>query len=84
MCFHSAWWAKYNYVLVAALDTGTALSGIIIFLAVSYNNYSDWWGSTVYLNTADGNDTAYYPVTASGMFGPASGSWAWLCYHSFV
>lgn len=31
-----AWWAKYNYILAAALDFGTAFAGIIIFFAVSY------------------------------------------------
>lgn len=30
-----AWWTKYNYVLAAALDTGLAISGIVIFLAVT-------------------------------------------------
>ena len=34
-----AWWAKYNYILAAALDTGTALSGILIFFALSYPGY---------------------------------------------
>lgn len=29
-----AWWTKYNYVLAAALDTGLALSGIVIFVAI--------------------------------------------------
>ncbi len=28
---HFAWWAKYNYVLSAALDSGVALSVIFIF-----------------------------------------------------
>ena len=35
-----AWWAKYAYILAAALDTGTAIAGIIIFFAVSYPGYS--------------------------------------------
>lgn len=30
------WWTKYNYVLAAALDTGLAVSGIVIFFAVTY------------------------------------------------
>ena len=45
-----AWWAKYNYVLAAALDTGLALSGIVIFFAVIYGpnvQFPDWWGNTV-------------------------------------
>ncbi|TDZ61818.1 Glutathione transporter 1 [Colletotrichum trifolii] len=31
-----AWWTKYNYVLAAALDTGLAISGIVIFFAITY------------------------------------------------
>lgn len=50
-----AWWTKYNYVLAAALDTGTAISGIIIFFAVSYPGYTfpDWvrTASYLFLNT---------------------------------
>lgn len=45
-----AWWTKYNYVLAAALDTGLALSGIVIFFAVTYGpgvQFPDWWGNTV-------------------------------------
>ncbi|KAF1344780.1 OPT oligopeptide transporter protein-domain-containing protein [Delphinella strobiligena] len=65
-----AWWTKYNYVLAAALDTGTAISGILIFFCVSYPGYSfpDWWGNTIYLNTADGEGVAYYDMPASGVF----------------
>ncbi|KAK4495351.1 hypothetical protein PRZ48_013682 [Zasmidium cellare] len=72
-----AWWAKYNYILAAGLDVGTALSGIIIFFAVSYPGYSfpDWWGNTVYANTADGNGTAWKAIPDSGFFGPPNGSW---------
>lgn len=45
-----AWWTKYNYVLAAALDTGLAISGIVIFFAVTYGpnvQFPDWWGNTV-------------------------------------
>ena len=44
------WWTKYNYVLAAGLDTGLALSGIVIFFAITYGpnlTFPDW-----YLNTA--------------------------------
>ena len=73
-----AWWAKYNYILAAALDSGTAICGIIIFFAVSYPGYSfpDWWGNNVYLNTADGEGAAYLPLPASGRFGYANGTWS--------
>ncbi|KAI6966827.1 small oligopeptide transporter, OPT family [Hortaea werneckii] len=72
------WWAKYNYIVAAALDTGTALAGIIIFFAISYPGYSfpDWWGNNVYLNTADGRGDAWKPMPESGYFGFANGTWS--------
>jgi hypothetical protein len=72
-----AWWAKYNYILAAALDFGTAFAGIIIFFAVSYPGFSfpDWWGNNVYLNTADGKGLAWKEMPAVGYFGPANGTW---------
>lgn len=38
--------AKYNYVLAAALDTGLALSAIVIFFCITYPGavFPDWWG----------------------------------------
>ena len=44
------WWMKYNYVLAAALDSGLAISGIVIFFAVTYGpnvQFPNWWGNTV-------------------------------------
>lgn len=72
-----AWWSKYNYVLAAALDTGTALSAIIIFFCISYPgaSFPDWWGNTVYVNTDDGNGIPYLDLPAVGYFGPANGTW---------
>ncbi|KAI9728056.1 MAG: hypothetical protein M1834_007870 [Cirrosporium novae-zelandiae] len=66
-----AWWSKYNYVLAAALDTGLALSGLVIFLCVSYPGGSmpDWWGNTVWQNTADGNSVAWKAIPENGTFG---------------
>ncbi|KAH7079752.1 small oligopeptide transporter, OPT family [Paraphoma chrysanthemicola] len=73
-----AWWAKYNYILAASLDFGTAFSGIIIFFAVTYPGYSfpDWWGNTVFLNTADGRGDAWKAMPGIGYFGGANGTWA--------
>lgn len=72
-----AWWTKYNYILAAALDTGLALSGIVIFFCISYPGavFPAWWGNTVYLNTADAQGVAYKPMPAVGYFGPANGTW---------
>ncbi|CAG8032239.1 unnamed protein product [Penicillium salamii] len=71
-----AWWTKYNYVLTAALDTGLALSGIVIFFCISYPGalFPKWWGNTVYLNTADAEGVAYMAVPSIGYFGPPNGT----------
>ncbi|KAK7536973.1 small oligopeptide transporter, OPT family [Phyllosticta citribraziliensis] len=72
-----AWWTKYNYVLAAALDTGTALAGIVIFFCVSYPGavFPDWWGNTVYLNTDDADGTPWLSMPAQGWFGLQNGTW---------
>ncbi|KAI0834343.1 small oligopeptide transporter [Hypoxylon sp. FL0890] len=73
-----AWWSKYNYVLAAALDTGLAISGIVIFFAVTYGpnvQFPDWWGNTVWQNTADGQGLPWLPMPDIGYFGPPNGTW---------
>ncbi|KAG9240814.1 OPT family small oligopeptide transporter [Calycina marina] len=73
-----AWWTKYNYVLAAALDSGLAISGIIIFFTVTYGpnvQFPDWWGNTVWQNTADGLGLPWLPIPDIGYFGPANGTW---------
>ncbi|KAG0321307.1 hypothetical protein BGZ99_003986 [Dissophora globulifera] len=46
------WWARYNYLTSAALDSGVAICGLIIFFAVQLkeHNFPFWWG-----NPEDGN-----------------------------
>ncbi|KAI8600744.1 OPT oligopeptide transporter protein-domain-containing protein [Dissophora ornata] len=41
------WWARYNYLTSAALDTGVAISGLVIFFAIqSWNGaFPFWWGN---------------------------------------
>ncbi|PQQ11251.1 oligopeptide transporter 3 [Prunus yedoensis var. nudiflora] len=44
--YHKRWWQKYNYVLSAALDAGTAFMGVLLFFALQNNNYNvKWWGT---------------------------------------
>lgn len=58
---HFSWWTKYNYVLSAALDSGVAVSTVIIFFTLQYpenghiglHTIQNWWGNTVYVHTAD-------------------------------
>jgi len=74
---HFSWWAKYNYVLSAALDSGVAIAAIVIFFALQFplndtigaRTIQTWWGNNVYLNTADGRGASLLPVPPGG-FGP--------------
>ena len=46
------WWSKFNYVLSSALDSGTAVSLLFIFLTLQLPKGNtifsslDWWGNT--------------------------------------
>lgn len=66
------WWAKYNYVLSAALDTGTSLSIFVAFFVFSYINKEnggltiDWWGNTDYSNNLDMNGGARSIILGEG------------------
>ena len=55
--FRFRWWSKYNFVTSAALDSGTAISAIIIFLVLQLPKSGAlrprWWGNTVYTKTYD-------------------------------
>ncbi|KAG0223172.1 hypothetical protein BGW41_005687 [Actinomortierella wolfii] len=41
------WWSRYNYLTSAALDTGLAISGLVIFFAVTMRDVKvpNWWGN---------------------------------------
>ncbi|RUS25933.1 OPT oligopeptide transporter protein-domain-containing protein [Jimgerdemannia flammicorona] len=41
------WWKKYNYVLAAAVDSGTQICGMAIFLFLTSPNlvFPQWWGN---------------------------------------
>jgi len=77
---HFNWWAKYNYVLSAALDSGTAIGTLIVFFALQYprdgnigtSTIGRWWGNTVYINTADSKTMPLRQVPAGEFFGPRS------------
>ncbi|KAI0014757.1 OPT family small oligopeptide transporter [Xylariomycetidae sp. FL0641] len=74
-----AWWTKYNYVLAAALDTGLAISGIVIFFAITYGpevQFPAWWGNTVWQNTADNLGLPWLELPKEGYFGPPNGTWS--------
>ncbi|KAL1566959.1 oligopeptide transporter [Salvia divinorum] len=42
---HKRWWARYAYVLSAAMSAGVAFMGILTYFALqSYDISIDWWG----------------------------------------
>ncbi|KAI0327741.1 OPT oligopeptide transporter [Cubamyces sp. BRFM 1775] len=74
---HFPFWAKYNYVLSAALDAGTAISTILVYFILQYpengqigkNTIQQWWGNTVYKNTADWRAAPLRMVAEGDHFG---------------
>ncbi|EGN97372.1 hypothetical protein SERLA73DRAFT_75065 [Serpula lacrymans var. lacrymans S7.3] len=73
---HFSWWAKYNYVLSAAMDSGVAVSIILIFFCLQYpqngtigEGVQKWWGNNVFLNTADGQSKSLLTVEPGMTFG---------------
>ncbi|KAI0779970.1 OPT oligopeptide transporter [Fomes fomentarius] len=75
-----SWWTKYNYVLSAALDSGVAISAILIFFCLQYPMNGDigkftiqtWWGNTVSFNNADGAGAPLRNLAPGGFFGPST------------
>ncbi|KIY43237.1 OPT oligopeptide transporter [Fistulina hepatica ATCC 64428] len=80
---HFSWWTKYNYILSAALDSGLAVSLLLIFFILQFpkdgtigaNTIEKWWGNTVYENTADAQSLPLISLGEGETFGPPAGSW---------
>ncbi|KAI3975380.1 hypothetical protein MKX01_004467 [Papaver californicum] len=44
--YRKRWWQKYNYVLSAALDAGTAFMGVLLFFTLQNAHHNlKWWGT---------------------------------------
>ncbi|KAI0319314.1 OPT oligopeptide transporter [Amylostereum chailletii] len=80
---HFSWWAKYNYVLSAGLDSAFAIGTIIIFFCLQYprngtigqHTIATWWGNKGAFDTVDGNALPLRPLAPGQTFGPPPGSW---------
>jgi hypothetical protein len=76
--FHFRWWMRYNYILSAALDSGLAISMIVIFFALQMPKGGinvNWWGNDFWMTTADANGIPLKSLSASQpTFGPSSWS----------
>lgn len=61
----------------AALDSGVAVSAVIIFFCLQYpkngeigvNTLATWWGNTVPFNNADANGTSLLNAAPGKFFG---------------
>jgi len=75
---HFMWWSRYNYILSAALDSGTAIAGILIFFVFYLAQTPitiEWWGNTVSPATADGQGASLYSLQpGQRTFGPSTWS----------
>ena len=71
--FHFRWWMRYNYILSAALDSGVAISLIVIFFSLQLPKGGVdlvWWGNTVWQNTLDAMGAPFSTVAPGETFGP--------------
>ncbi|KAL6352776.1 hypothetical protein LRP88_13249 [Fusarium phalaenopsidis] len=68
-------WAKYNYILAAAFSVGIALSALLTFFALQYNDINlDWWGNRVPFQGCDGTSSCVLKSLLPGeYFGPRIG-----------
>lgn len=57
---HKTWWKRYNYLLSAALDTGTAFMGLLLWVCFDQGlGTLEWWG-----NQGDHCPLAHCPTAA--------------------
>ncbi|OAA64789.1 Oligopeptide transporter OPT superfamily [Cordyceps fumosorosea ARSEF 2679] len=68
-------WSKYNFVLSAAFSAGIAISGLIQFFGLAYNNIEfNWWGNSVVGSGCDDGVSCPLMKLAPGeYFGPGLG-----------
>ncbi|SCU97646.1 LAMI_0F10814g1_1 [Lachancea mirantina] len=64
------WFSKYNFVTGAGVESGVAISVVIIFLCVQYpGGKLNWWGNSVWQNTYDNDYKKYYVLKKGETFG---------------
>lgn len=67
-------WSKYNYVISAGFSSAIAISGLVIFFAVQWSNFSiDWWGNNVPYLGCEGAACTLLEIPDVGYFGPGPG-----------
>jgi len=77
---HFPFWAKYNFVLSAAIDAGTTVSTILLYFCLQYpmngaiglDTIQAWWGNSVFKYTADWNSMPLRQLNEGDTFGPTT------------
>ncbi|KAF9349881.1 hypothetical protein BGX26_011886 [Mortierella sp. AD094] len=74
--YHKGWWKNYVFILSAALDTGAAFTGLLMFLFLGGGvspklsvDIPSWWGN---YHTEEGTNAPYLGVDRCGASG---GKW---------
>ncbi|KAJ7615908.1 OPT-domain-containing protein [Roridomyces roridus] len=69
-----AWWSKYNYITSTAFSAAIAISGVLIFFTVQYNDVEiNWSGNTKLAEGCDAMGCPRLPLPDVGFFGPGPG-----------
>jgi len=73
--FRFRWWSKFCFITSAALESGTVVGTILVFLLLQLPKGGglaiDWWGNTVFTKTFDWLGQPYRTPPAEG-FGRSS------------
>ena len=73
--YRSVWWAKYNYMLSAALNGGSAIATVVIYFALQFpkqpNDFYEngWWGNTASSTPLDASSFSYWHAPKEGFAG---------------
>jgi OPT oligopeptide transporter protein len=75
---HFRWWLRYNYPLAAGLDAGVIIGLFVIFFSLQLRSNGginvNWWGNSVWQNTADAQLIPLKTLAKGERFGPST--WA--------
>jgi hypothetical protein len=75
--FHFRWWLRYNYLLSTGLDAGVIIGLIVIFVSLQMPKGGisvNWWGNSVWQNTADAQMVPLKVLAPGQTFGPSTWS----------
>jgi len=76
--YHFRWWLRYNYPLAAGLDAGVIIGMFVIFFSLQMRSNGginvNWWGNSVWKNTADAQLVPLKTLALGEIFGPSTWS----------